>query len=183
VYDDLNLQHGERLLWSGKPERYPFFVSADVFAVPLSLVVLGFASLWIWNAWRWEGMPGFFVIWGIPFTLYGIYLVFGRPIVRWLRLRATSYAVTSLRVIEIVDWPRRKRTERYLRYLQPPIHRGDDMVGSVAFGDFPGLQETLQDMNFGSRWRDRPERRIVLREIAQPRHVRDIIASAQTQKA
>lgn len=183
MYDDLNLLHGERLLWSGKPERHPIFVTGDVLAVPISLVWLGFACFWLWNAWH-MGAPGFFVLWGIPFVVYGTYLVFGRPIVRWLRLRATRYAITSQRVIEIVDWPRRKQIESYLRHLPPPVHRGDETMGSVAFGQFPGFQEAMTDIGFGSRRRSEVGRPpIVLREIAQPRYVRDIIASAQTQQA
>jgi len=178
VYDDVNLRHGERLLWSGRPQRYPFFVRQDILGVPFSLVWLGFVSFWLYSVWVMDG-PGLFKIWGIPFVLFGIFQAFVRPVVRWMQLRATRYAVTSLRVIEIVDRPWSKRTEHYLRDLPPPIHRGEGMVGSVAFGEFPGFYEAA----FGTARRGEAKQRLVLREIPQPRNLRDIIASAQTQKA
>jgi hypothetical protein len=46
VYDDLHLAAGERLLWSGSPERWPVFDSADFVAVPVSLAWCAFAIFW-----------------------------------------------------------------------------------------------------------------------------------------
>jgi len=172
VYDDVSLQPGERLLWSGQPQRHPFFVAGDVLAVPFSLLWLGFVSFWLWSVWVMDA-PVFFRIWGIPFVAFGLYQAFVRPVLRWIRLRATRYAITSRRMIEMVDRPLFKRTEHYLRDLPPPVHRGE-MVGSVAFGDFPGFLYQA-----GFKRRGETDRYVVLREIAQPRNVRDIIAAAQ----
>src|SRR5438045_244159 len=181
VYDDLHLVAGERLLWSGTPARHPVFDSADFAAVPVSLAWCGFAVFWESGVMS-SGAPVFMQIWGIPFVLVGLYLVVGRLVVRRLQMRSTTYAVTDRRVIETVRRPRLRVTEAYLRDLPPPVTkiRDDGTVGSIAFGSFPGLAETLADMGVKNLRRStRTPRRNELREIAQPQHVREIIASAQ----
>jgi hypothetical protein len=171
---------GERLLWFGKPEQRRFFQPGD-------LVVMLAAGAFLASALLWEAMViksgagEFMRLWGIPFIGWGLYLVIGQPVLRFIRLGSTRYAVTDRRVIEIADRPRRRRTEHYLRDLPPPVYRSADgeMTGSVAFGAFPGYQDALQEMNLPSgRKRDKPLP-IVLRDIGQPRYVRDLIASAQ----
>jgi hypothetical protein len=129
-----------------------------------------------------ESRPVFMQIWGIPFILFGVYLVAGRLVVRALQLRSTTYAVTDRRLIETVRRPRRRVTEAYLSLLAPPVMQvgPDGATGSIAFGAFPGLAESLAETGFANRrGRRREPRAIVLRGIAQPQQVRDIIATAQ----
>jgi hypothetical protein len=181
VYDDLHLVTGERLLWSGSPRRQPVFDGADLVAVPVTLAWCAFAVFWEFGVVS-SGGPIFMRIWGIPFIVFGVYLVVGRLVVRVWQLRSTTYAVTDRRVIETTRRPRLRVTEVYLRDLPPPVMktRDDGATGSIAFGSFPGLAESLAEMGFNSRRRSaRAPRAIVLREIAQPRQVHDIIASVQ----
>jgi hypothetical protein len=181
VYDDLHLVAGERLLWSGGPQRQPVFDGADAVAVPVSLVWCAFAIFWEFGVVS-SGGPIFMWIWGIPFIMFGVYLVVGRLVVRALQLRSTTYAVTNRRLIETIRRPRLRVTEAYLRNLPPPVVkiRDDGAIGSIAFESFPGLADSLAEMGFNTRRRGtRMPRAIVLREIAHPGQVRDIIASAQ----
>lgn len=86
---------------------------------------------------------------------------------------------SNVRLIEISDSPRQRRAEAYLRDLAPPVFKTKDAtVGSIAFGSFPTLSDAIaESVGWGHRGRARP---MVLREISHPRHVRDIIAGAQT---
>jgi hypothetical protein len=181
VYDDLHLVTGERLLWSGSPQRQPVFDAGDLVAVPLSLVWCAFAVFWEFGVVS-SGAPIFMRIWGVPFIVFGVYMVVGRLVLRVWQLRSTTYAVTNRRVIETIRRPRLRVTEAYLRNLPPPVMktRDDGATGSIAFGSFPGVAESLAEMSFNGRRRSaRGPRAIVLREIALPWQVRDIIASAQ----
>lgn len=182
MHDDLNLMSGERVLWSGEPQRHPVFENADLAAVPLSLLSLGFVVAWALTAIH-AGAPFLMQLFAIPLGLYALYLVFGRFIVQSMRLRSTRYVVTDRRVVEIGRMPRRWRRELYLRDLSPPIAKvkDGDSVGSVAFGSFPSMAESLAAMGFQMNRRKAPLP-LVLREIEQAGYVRDIIASAQAAK-
>ncbi len=178
VHEQLHLLPGERLLWTGRPARYPVFDATDVALVPFSLLWCGFAVFWEYGALH-GGAPAFFVLWGVPFILSGLYLVVGRLVVRALRLRSTRYVLTSRRLVESADRPRTWTTETYLRDLPPPVvrTRPSERIGSLAFGTFPGLTDTLAEA--GGNWRSLAPQRPVLREIEHPEQVRDLIAAAQ----
>ena len=178
MYDELHLLPGEKLLWSGSPTRHPIFDVADLVLVPLSVIWCSFVV--VWEASAIHSRVIFAVLWGIPFFLYGIYLLVGRLVVRFMRLRSTRYAVTDRRVIEISDSPLKRRAEAYVRDLPPPVLKTKEgAVGSVAFGSFPTLADGLADAPL-SGWRRGKPRPIVLREISQPHYVRDAIATAQS---
>jgi len=179
VNGDIDLLPGERLLWSGMPVRHPVFDRNDLLLVPVTLAWFGFAVFWETGVIREDWLLG--ELWGIPFLLIGLYLVAGRLVVRVLRHRSTRYVVTDRRVVEISTSPRPARTEAYLNQLAPPVlNTADGTVGSIAFGSFPSMIESAQELS-GPRRRDRGPRRIVLREIGRPRRVRDLIAEAQQQ--
>ena len=74
------------------------FRAADLFVVPFSLLWCGFAVFWEVLAFRGD-TPWFFRVFGVPFVLIGLYIVFGRFAVDALQRRQTSYGVTSTRVI------------------------------------------------------------------------------------
>jgi len=96
----------ERVLWQGQPDPSKHFAPSDVFAIPFSLLWGGFALFWEASALglvRWDGDEGraplFFVLWGIPFVLIGLYLMVGRFFYKAWRKRRTLYAVTDRRVL------------------------------------------------------------------------------------
>ena len=92
------LRPGEQLRWSGRPGPKARFAKADAFLVPFSLFWAGFVVVWEWLAVT-RDSPLLFVLFGIPFVLMGLYLVFGRFIYKNRRKRSTVYGLTDSRAI------------------------------------------------------------------------------------
>jgi len=90
----------EKLLWVGQPRQGLLLRSADLFLIPFSLLWGGFAVFWEASVVR-TGAPFFFKLWGVPFVLVGIYIVFGRFFVDARQRRRTFYGVTDQRVVII----------------------------------------------------------------------------------
>lgn len=88
----------EQLLWVGCPPAGLRFRFGDVFFIPFSLLWCGFAIFWTFSAFS-MGAPWFFVLWGTPFILVGLYMVVGRFFVDALVRSNTAYAVTNERII------------------------------------------------------------------------------------
>lgn len=89
---------GEELVWTGRPKTGIVFRPSDAVMIPFSIVWCGFAIFWMVMATA-NGAPFFFTIFGIPFVLIGLYMVFGR-FVADARTRAnTLYGLSADRVI------------------------------------------------------------------------------------
>jgi hypothetical protein len=93
-----NLQHGERVLWSGRPPQGFRLQAADAFLIPFSIFWTGFSIFWETMAAK-TGAPWFFVLWGVPFILVGIYLLVGRFAIDAKQRGNTYYALTDSRVM------------------------------------------------------------------------------------
>ncbi|MBW4623719.1 MAG: PH domain-containing protein [Cyanosarcina radialis HA8281-LM2] len=107
---------------------------ADIFIIPFSLIWCGFVIFWEVTVVV-SGAPLFFILWGIPFVLVGLYFVFGRFIVDARTRERTFYGLTNERII-IVDGlfsPRIKSLN--LRTLSDIslTERGDGS-GTITFG-------------------------------------------------
>ena len=101
-----HLEPGESLLWAGQPRKGVRFQSADIFLVPFSLMWGGFAIFWeamvlTMSHRHTKAIPLFFSLWGIPFVLVGLYLIFGRFLVDAFRRSNTYYGLTDRRAIII----------------------------------------------------------------------------------
>ena len=95
---------GESLLWSGQPRKGIVFRGSDIFMIPFSIMWGGFAIFWetmVLFARPQSGRQVRFssVLWGIPFVLVGLYMMFGRFLVDARRRDHTCYGVTDRRVI------------------------------------------------------------------------------------
>ena len=98
-----HLESGERLVWSGVPRQGIAFRKSDLFLVPFSVMWGGFAIFWEASVLT-SDAPLFFCLWGIPFVLVGLYIMFGRFVVD-ARMRArAAYGLTDRRIIMFPDW-------------------------------------------------------------------------------
>jgi hypothetical protein len=98
------LEAGESLLWAGQPRKGIVLRSSDVFQIPFSILWGGFAIFWetsVLSQARKDGnaMSLFMALWGVPFVLVGLYLIFFRFIVDARRREHTCYGLTDRRAI------------------------------------------------------------------------------------
>ena len=107
---------------------------ADLWAIPFSLLWGGFAIFWEWLALSMGG-PVFLAFWGIPFVLFGLYLIAGRFWFDARRRSQTRYALTSERVL-IASGPGFRRVQSVpLRQLSDvELDEQADGSGSITLG-------------------------------------------------
>lgn len=92
------LTEGEYILWRGKPQKISLFSPSDIILLPFSIMWLSFSIFWEILAIK-SGSSIFFALWGLPFILIGLYMLFG-GFIRRLRIKnKTFYAVTNKKVI------------------------------------------------------------------------------------
>ncbi len=97
----------ERLLWTGQPRQGIVLRGSDAFVIPFSIFWCGFAIFWTVTAAT-MGAPLFFVLFGTPFILVGLFLVIGRFWVdAWMRAH-TFYGLTEDRVLIVSGTYRRQ---------------------------------------------------------------------------
>jgi hypothetical protein len=144
MYGDMNysltdeMMPGEHTLWSGKPNPRKIFSKSDIALIPFSIFWCGFAIFWTFSAYR---MGGMFALFGIPFVIVGLYITFGRFIIRTVRKKNTVYAVTNKRVLVVVFNSAGVRKSSLASSLQD-IHNESlsvrpDKTGSITFGSLP----------------------------------------------
>lgn len=129
------LLSNEKILWSGQPERKVLFSSFDIFLVPFSLLWGGFAFFWE-TAVLTSGGPPFFMLFGIPFVLIGLYFIAGRFIYKSYRKKKTYYAITNKRVLVLTEFPSRNLQAAFINTI-PTINKsiGNDGIGTIKFGN------------------------------------------------
>lgn len=136
----------ERIIWSGKPMEGRLFNKNDLFLIPFSIMFLGFAIFWESSVIFEVGAPVFFMLWGIPFILMGLYMVFGRFFYKSYLKRHTYYYVTNKRVIILKDTSNRKIEAEYIDSL-PSISKDvkGDGSGTITFGNSSGFVGMYQN--------------------------------------
>ena len=133
------LQPGERIAWEGAPEVRPYVLRGSWYMIPFSLLWGGFAIFWEVSVLA-EGGPTFFALWGIPFVLLGLYLIFGRFYVAWREAKNTAYAITDRRVLLLGGAFRPSLTEIDLANLPSvQLDEGRDGTGSITLGPASGF--------------------------------------------
>ena len=143
------LLSGERVLWSGQPKQGLALSGKDALLIPFSLMWGGFAIFW--NAAVWlapfsngtgDGPGVFFKLWGLPFLLIGLYLIFGRFLHDAYLRKRLFYAVSDSRVMILRRTQFSSMEINRLPRLDLDEHR--DGTGTLAF-------ENGTSMFFGSR--------------------------------
>jgi hypothetical protein len=179
----VELQPGERLLWTGKPARLPIFRAEDKLFVPGSVLWCAVVA-WLFFVNPDTAPPPVFVL--VPFVILGGWALFGRLIVRQLVLRGTRYSVTGKRVVAVVTVLgfRRERSVYHRDLKRPKVTNEADGIGTVVFGDKTYFDLLVgKSMNSNDRPNKRaPKRPLELLHIDHPVQVRDLIAAARAGK-
>jgi hypothetical protein len=90
---------GEGLVWWGRPRQGLMLTPRDAYLIPFSLLWGGFAIFWESLVLSGDEKPIFFVLWGVPFVLVGLYMIAGRFFHdAWKRSR-TVYGLTGQRAL------------------------------------------------------------------------------------
>jgi hypothetical protein len=130
--DELN--PGERIIWSGRPQQGLMVRPGDALMIPFSLLWGGFAVFWEFGVVA-SGAPFFFTLWGIPFVLVGLYVILGRFFVDAAQRKKTYYALTNERIIIISGLFNQNIKSLELKKV-PELNlstKGDDK-GTITFG-------------------------------------------------
>jgi hypothetical protein len=148
-----HLDEGERLIWAGRPAQGIQFRRADVFLIPFSLLWSGFAFFWEYSVLL-HG-PSFFVLWGIPFCLIGVYITIGRFFVDATARSRTCYAITDERILIIEGILRRNvRTLPLKNLSEIALENGGGETGTIRFATPPFAQGWTYNSSWPGSQRD-----------------------------
>lgn len=131
------LSSAEKLLWAGQPKQGIVFRRSDLWNIPFSLLWGGFAIYWMILVLI-NGAPVFFVLWGIPFVLMGLYMIFGRFFVDARQRANTYYGVTNQRAVIVSGLRSQQIKSLDLQTLTDlSIVEQPDRIGTITFGATP----------------------------------------------
>ena len=149
------LEPRERLLWAGQPAQGAKLRGSDVFMIPFSFLWGGFAIFWEYSVIE-SGAPFFFMLFGVPFVLVGLYIMIGRFYVEAKQRSKTFYGVTNERVVIASGLFRKKVKSLNLRTLTDiSLSESSNGSGSISFGNtspfasmfgsmsWPGMEQHL----------------------------------------
>ena len=141
------LDRGEKLIWSGQPLQGIRLQAADLFMIPFSLMWGGFAIFWEAGVLGFINLggkstqhpaPAFFALWGIPFVLIGLYMIFGRFFGDAASRRKTWYALTDRRLIILQGlFTRQVNSYDFATLSNLNLVERSNQTGDILFGN-PG---------------------------------------------
>ena len=168
------LNSNEKLMWNEMPKQGVMLKASDTFMIPFSILWGGFAIFWELGVLA-SGAPIFMALWGIPFVLVGLYMIFGRFIYD-AKVRAnTVYGLTENRAIIISGIFRKKTTSVNLRNLpEIKVSEKSDGSGTITLGS-SGPMDFLQ----GSNWPGMGDLNPAFEGIPNVKHVKGLIHEYQ----
>ena len=134
------LDDGEKLLWAGQPKQGTVFRGSDVFMIPFSLVWGGFAIFWevmvLTIPKENAGAVGIvFPLFGIPFVVVGLYMIFGRFVYDSKKREKTYYGLTDQRAIIVSGIFGKNVKSLNLKSLSDvSLSEKPDRSGTITFG-------------------------------------------------
>lgn len=153
------LEPRERLLWAGQPTQGVKLRGSDGFMIPFSFLWGGFAIFWEYSVIQ-NGAPFIFMLFGIPFVLVGLYIMFGRFFIEAKQRSKTFYGLTNERVVITSGLFRKKVKSLNLRTLTDiSLSESSNGSGSVSFGNsspftsmFGGMSWPGMEQHVGPRF-------------------------------
>lgn len=144
------LDSGETLIWAGIPKQGIVFRASDVFMIPFSLLWGGFAIVWEVMAITIPSKAGvvdiLFPLFGIPFVVMGLHMIFGRFILDSKKRLKTFYGLTDQRAIIVSGLFSKGVKSLNLRSLSDvSLSEKADKSGNITFG-----QESAHSSFFGA---------------------------------
>ena len=172
------LRSGEELLWSGRPDPAVTFTPADAFLIPFTIMWGGFALFWEIGVLT-SDAPPFFVLWGVPFVLLGLYAIVGRFVYKKYSKRRTAYGITEGRALIAVG--KSVFTDVPLRQTSTSIRRSrDGRHVSITFGTHRGWSPSRFYNNTGMDFLTFGDGLIGFSDVAQPDAVLTALERAHT---
>jgi len=171
------MEEGERLLWSGTPRQGLLLRPSDIFMVPFSLMWGGFAFFWEYSVITSGKAPLFFMLWGIPFVLIGVYITVGRFFVDSYQRSRTCYALTDQRILILSGLTARNTKTLSLQNLNElSLSERSDGSGTILFGSIP----RMYGMWYGTAWPEMSKKLVPAFELIRDvRKVYDLIKNTQ----
>jgi hypothetical protein len=128
------LSSSKKLIWNGQPLTGIRLRKQDAFLIPFSLLWGGFAIFWEWGVIN-SKAPFFFRLWGVPFVLIGLYLIFGRFFVDAKPREKIFYGLTNERIIIISGiFSRNVRSLNLKTLSEINLDEKPDGSSTIAFG-------------------------------------------------
>lgn len=138
------LRPNEKLLWSGHSVAAMELHTADLYIIPLGILLLSYPVFWMWRV---HNISLSATILGIPFLLIGLYLTAGRFFYSAQQRAHTTYAITDERVIIRSGIFRKRVTSLNLRAL-PALSLSEkaDETGTIFLGITPSRRTELANL-------------------------------------
>ncbi len=134
------LDSEEKLIWFGVPKQSMVFRRSDLFMIPFSLLLVGYAIFWeafaISRINENTGIVGYiFALPGVAFVALGLYMVFGRYVFDAKKRSTTFYGLTDKRVIIVSGiFKKSVKSLDFSALSELSITENSDLSGTIAFG-------------------------------------------------
>jgi hypothetical protein len=166
------LDPGEKLLWTGMPQKGILFRWYDYIFIPAGICTAIFAI--VNEAFLiWKGAPAVMIIVGLPFVLIGLTVLFGRFIINAKIREKTFYGVTDKRVIIISGFFNKMiKSADFTQVRNLSLVEGKNRKGTISFGAY---EPYFASKNLISGLAEEPQ----FEMIENARDVYDIIVRAR----
>lgn len=134
------LDSGEKLIWAGAPKQGTVFRGSDVFMIPFSLFWGGFAIFWEVMALSIPkddagAVVYVFPLFGLPFVIVGLYMIFGRFIYDAKKRGKTFYGLTDQRAIIVSGlFSKSVKSLNLVTLTDVSLKEKSDLSGTITFG-------------------------------------------------
>ncbi|MEO6340582.1 MAG: hypothetical protein ABIO39_11120 [Caulobacteraceae bacterium] len=129
----------EHVVWQGRPSAGLILRPIEVLLIPFSLLWGGFAIFWNISVWV-TPTPLPFKLFGLPFLVIGLYMIFGRFLVDMALRKNLLYLVTDKRILIFRNEGASTSRSLDIRHLPSlELNERADGNGTIRFGSSGGM--------------------------------------------